>query len=541
MKSKKHLGLVSAVMGVCLAVTSFTAVTAFADDTQTTDTNVYTVKTENYDRVYFANPIDYFTATDSEGKEIDFDASKITGIKVFQNGNEVDAENYVYDTSAKTIYFKSTGDFTLKVSFAGQTDKEVPVKVLGDGEATLSYKKGIDVAGFEEAIQKQIDALDKDTTEYAIPTSFKEGEDPVPVFWDFIESNVYSKEHLVAKVYSATGSGSFSAVSSSWDDDLAKIKLNSSATYFFYVEVQDPDGNTIAKESEYIQKIDGWYDGKETEDESDDELIIPIFRFDYVKDSSLNLEISGGGSKGVKGIVGQQYTSIKVTTNATQNDVVLWYRANESAEWAKAVAGTDAKFGKLTTSSTSFTPLKKGQFKITVSAKGGEDGFEAKSVESEIVTVSKVLKQQKLVNDKFVKFLKNNLLSVIFLGIALLCLVGIIVLAFYKPSDDETPKAKKGSVEDKKEVTDADETSDVEDAEEDTETEETEEVTEEAIETETTEETDEATETAEEVPAPAEEVAPVEETPVVETAPVEETPAPADGNPTSTDEEPKND
>ncbi len=528
MKSKKHLGLVSAVMGVCLAVTSFTAVTAFADDTQTTDTNVYTVKTDNFDRVYFANPIDYFTATDSEGKEIDFDASKITGIKVFQNGSEVDAENYVYDTSAKTIYFKSTGDFTLKVSFAGQEDKEVSVKVLGDGESTLSYKTGIDVASFETKIQEEVDALDKDDTDYAIPTSF----------WDFIESNVYSKEHLVAKVYSATGSGSFSAVSSSWDDDLAKIKLNSSATYFFYVEVQDPDGNTIAKESEYIQKIDGWYDGKETDDETDDELIIPIFRFDFVKDSSLNLEISGGGSKGVKGIVGQQYTSIKITSNATQNDVVLWYRANESAEWAKAVAGTDAKFGKLTTSSTSFTPLKKGQFKITVNAKGGEDGFEAKSVESEIVTVSKVLKQQKLVNDKFVKFLKNNLLSVIFLGIALLCLVGIIVLAFYKPSDDETPKAKKGSVEDKKEVTDADETSDVEDAEEETETEETAETetveeTEEATETETAEETEEATETAEEV-------APVEETPVVENAPVEETPAPAEENPTSTDEEPKN-
>ena len=89
-------------------------------------------------------------------------------------------------------------------------------------------------------------------------------------------------------------------------------------------------------------------------------------------------------------------------------------------------------------------------------------------------TNGREIQAQKLVNLKFRNFIKNNWLSLVFLGIALLCIVGIIILAFYNPSDDE-PKKKESVEDDEVTVDTADEVEDaVEETADDVEVEETE-------------------------------------------------------------------
>ena len=377
MKSKKHLGLVSAMLGVCFTVSSFSAFTALADD-PATDNKTYTVNANNVDRAnHFANKIDYFTVTNGTN-EVDFDAKDIKSVAVYAaSDTSVELESgtaYVYDSKEGTIKYAEAGEYVLGITI-GETVYNVPVTVVGEDGVTLSYNTvtAEDRTAFQTEIKNAISALDEDSTSVDLPETI----------WDFINSNVYESENLMVKLYVASAGGSFSAVKSSFDDEMPEINLSASGTYEFYVEVQDPDGNTIVKESEYVQKTDGWYevttnDNGTPDDETDDteveELKIPIFKFDYTKVTKLEVTTKGGGESGVHGIVGQEYTSIKFTSNGTQNKLTLLYSKTIDGTYEEATE-KEATYGTLSVSSTSFTPLKKGYFKIVLNAKGGEDGF----------------------------------------------------------------------------------------------------------------------------------------------------------------------
>jgi len=551
MKSKKHLGLVSAVLGTCLAVTSFTAVSAFADDTnETTTTIVYTGNTKenrNTDRVFYQNPIsEHFTVT-KNGTASTLDTSKIDATKVKlldADGNDIpDTAGVQFKYEKGTIMVNKAGTYVLSVDFTDDLASVGEVKSYIEvvDKATLSVSTDATKLGeFMTELNKEVERLNNPTGESADTTKEKELEIPDEI-WNLINSNVYSAKdngQILVKVYVASAGGSFSAVNSSFKAEMPDVKLSASGTYEFYFEVKDPDGNEIVKKSDYVQKTDGWYsvttDDKGTADENDDEevetLVLPIFKFNYAKEEKLEVSVKGGGENGVKGIVGQEYTSIEITSNGTDNEVYLYYSADNKS-WAKATE-EDATYGTLTTSSTSFTPLKKGYYKITVQAKGGADGFATDSDESDVIYVNREIQPHKLVNVKFRNFIKNNWLSVVFLGIAFLCVVGIIVLAFYKPKDaNEVNKSKKADkVEDDVEVETADQTEEVEvaDNEEVEETEEVETLEEAAEETaEEVEETEAVEETVEATPVETVEEVKVEETPAetVEEAKVEETPA----------------
>ena len=534
MKSKKHLGFVSAVLGTCLAVTSFTAVVALADDAENSTTTITYVGNDdtnkNTDKVFYQNPISEHFTVKKNDTESSFDYNKIKDDQVTLTNADGSAlaEGVEYKYEKGTLMVNTAGTYMISAEF---TDASVQAPVTSIIEvvdsATLTVDtQGEDFDAFVTALASETQTIASDVEEIKIPSSV----------WGLVNSNVYSAKdngQILVKVYLASSGGSFSAVNSSFKAEMPKLTLSESGTYEFYFEVQDPDGNKIVKESDYVQKTDGWYkvetDDKGTpDDDTDDEeietLVLPIFKFNYTKVEKLDVTVTGGGDKGVKGIVGQEYTSIKISSNGTYNDVKLLYSKTKDGTYDEATED-EATYGTLSTSSTRFTPLVKGYFKVVVQAKGGEGGFATESVTSEIISVQREIQKQKLVNVKFRNFLKNNWLSVVFLGIAFLCIVGIIVLAFYKPKDaNEVKKAKKvDNVEDEEVVEDATEENVEENIEDASEEETVEEVVEENAEV-----VEEATEevvneepvveaTEETVEAPVEEVvAPVETAEAVE-------------------------
>ena len=171
-----------------------------------------------------------------------------------------------------------------------------------------------------------------------------------------------------------------------------------------------------------------------------------------------------------------------------------------------ATAGKEARFSKdgFKSGTYYFTPLKKGYFRLSVTAKGGEDGVTVKEVKTDAVSVQDQVEELKLEDERVKNFFKNNWLSLIFLGIAVLCLVGIVVVALWKPADKN---GKKSNAKVKKVVAEA-EVKDVSDeiveaGEADEPVEEAKEEPTEAVQeaTEETVEPTEATETAEETPS----------------------------------------
>ena len=518
MKSKKRLGFLSALLGVCMAVTSFTAVTAFADG-ETPAAPEYVAKATNEDLIHFENPIDYFTV---DGKEIDVKNIKTVSVK--QGGVDlVDGTDYIYDTADDTIIYKKLGDHEVKVTFktdANDVEATATVTVV-DTVTPVTYDvDSAKVTAFNAELQTLVSGLNDDATTVDIPASF----------WDMVVSNVYTSKHINTKVYVAKPGADFSVVKSSWSSTMSKITLSSSGNYDFYVELVDPKENTVVVDKDvHERRVDGWYDLKGNEDPSDDVMVLPIFTFNYTKVIKFEPKIE---VKVNKGIVGQEYSQAKITSNGEKNNITLLYNSSVSAtaptetsegSWVVATA-EHADFGTLSISSTKFTPLVKGSFVLKLVATGGTTGLEVKTVYSNVIVVNKEIQQQKLVNVKFRNFLKNNWLSLVFLGIAFLCIVGIVVLAFYKPKDETAKPAKKAKVEDEVEVVPE---TDVEEVEEVEEVVETEEVTEEV---------------AEEVPAEevTEEVAPVEETSaeVAPETPVAEEVAPETPVETPTEDKP---
>lgn len=520
MKSKKLLGFISAIMGVCLSVTSFVGITAFAEET----TNTYKAKDGAIKSCAFVpySLTAYFEKEVSDEKDSKkIDVKQIDKVEVWLGGAKL-TDGYDYDSGKGTVEFGATGNYTVKVDFKDddKTWIEKSVEVVAKSDATpVAYAiDSAKIRDFNEKIQEKVPTAEKpDVTSVTIPDSF----------WNYVSSNVFVKDQFRTKVYVQAPAGNFSVVSSTWSSTLSNINLSSTGTYYFYVEIKDPCYNEVVKSSDYKLKADGWYKETTPDDPSTpdvdereyNELVIPVFSFNYVKPITHKVEIT---TKVTEGIVGQEFTYFKPNvTSSNKTDIELWYNPNATDKkpeqegasgWVKAVNGEHAEFDSFSETSIKFTPLAIGSYCVMIQSRGGASGFETKTEYSDIISVNRDIEQLKHENDAFAKFLKNNWLSVVFLGIALLCIVGIIILAFYKPNDETPAPKKKEKVEDEEVEETAEDVEDV--SEEDVEdvSEETEEVEGVSAEVE---------ETAEEVDAPVEETA--EET-VEETAdaPVEE-------------------
>ena len=531
MKNRKSLTFLSVIMGLCIAVTSLFGTVALADGE---------VATPNYearevvDIAFFSNTVDYFT---KDGAVSDLTATdyKSATLTVVKDGQElVEGEHYFYSKGA--IIYGATGDYEVTLTIGNGTEDvaddvvlTAKVEVIANNKITAdsTYVARYDVTKVsdelsdpenpESAKLTYLEVFNKDLAAN-LKKVLSDSENTATLelpnsFWNIVDLGIFESSQLVTKVYLAKPKTDFSVVNSSWKSELSKLSLSSSGTYAFYVEIKDCFGNEIVVDKETMElKENGWY--------LEDELVIPVITFNYDKKVLPTIEIS---AKQKTGIIGVEYNAGRITVeNVANTNITLYYNANpdakitgETAEerlaqlteangW-KVATSEQATLAsdKLSTSSLKFTPLVRGAFAYHVAAIGSDVNNVSLADVSTAISVTQSVQAQKLVNVKFRNFVKTNWLSLVFLGIAFLCIVGIIVLAFYKPKDAAEVAAKKAS---KAKVEDAVETP-VEEATE-------------------VEEVEEAEEVVEELPAeetPAEE-APVEEASVEET-PAEEAPA----------------
>ena len=543
MKNKKFSGIFALLLSVCLALTTFSFIGAKADET-TPDAERTVIAALKYDLTELY-----------EGASAVVSVAKKDGT-VAVNGvdPERDTEkvvDYWYGTTAKeddkdvlkdgsTIVFNYVGEnpeYTVKLKVTNKSgeDEEKTVKVSVDSKADGTPAYNLDnnvLTAVSEAIAS---AEVNDDKKLVLPVEI----------WDLLDGvKNYPLSQVTAKIYvknPVSGWSSSYSTSGKKTSSSLKVTLSERGTYAFYiffsVKSYDPLDNKAYKEVN-MEKKSEWKEfspsGKQAgfysvEDDADGnevlkDLQIPVFTFNYNPDQDVTIteKISVRTGK-----VGMAYSSLSFTIeNANKAECVLMYAPLGSENWvvasnSKAEGATAADIKKAVAeydesslkkyssgSSISFTPLAKGQFKVVCKAMGA-NSTELKEFESTVINVRSEMVVRPTENTAVRDFFKNNTLSVVFLGIALLCLIAIIIIAFWKPKEGTAAKvedkpAKKAEKIEEKAVIEADdeevapETS-VKEAEETPaeETTETTEPVEEATEEVKEEATEAATETVE--------------------------------------------
>ena len=462
MKSKKSLLIISVIVALATVLAAFSGISAFAAPTE------YEAKSGDiYERAAVEVPVDYVVDKNT-GEAVG--SSDITEVKVTSEDESVTYESGVKDASGKGYIYSSgkikyyysenldngTGEDKYKVAVTVK-DVEDPftviVTVVGKDrvaeDGTLKYN---DKATIDSAVSDK-NADDTDKEDKFFTTSGSGSSVKLSITFDrFLKTftSKYVDETLLKYTvyYLSPRSTDFSSTSVK-TGALADVTLSDEGVYRFYVLISDGEENEISVE-DLDQRTDGFY-ASEAEDA---ELVVPIFEYDYVKateDKAVSVTAKAISAKNAIGRINQRYQSVSFeVTNAAYEKYTLKYRANADSEWIDAENGVHANFteSSFTSSQVYFTPLVKGQFKVEAKVKGNAEDLETKTAESTEITVSEKVEELKLVDEKVKNFFKNNWLSVLFLGIAFLCLVGIVVIALWKPSDGK--KTKKAAKEEEK-------------------------------------------------------------------------------------------
>ena len=542
MKSKKSLLIISVIVALATVLAAFSGITAFAAPTE------YEAKTGDiYERAAVEVPVDYVVDKNT-GKAVA--SSDITEVKVtswdesvtYESGVKKDGKGYIYSSGKiKYFYSENLDNGTTEDEKVNKFKVTVTVK---NGEETPSYTVTVIVVGKDKVAEDgALKYNDKATIDDAVKDDENATEEEkflttsgsgtsvklainFDKFLKTFTSKYVDKTLLKYTVYYQSPRSTDFSSTSVKTGALADISLSDEGTYRFYVLISDGENNEITVK-DLDERADGFYASKD----ASAELVVPIFEYDFVKaaeDKAVSVVANTISAKNAKGRVNQRYQAVSFeVTNAAYEKYTLKYRANADSDWKDAKNGKEANFteSSFTASQIYFTPLKKGQFKVEARVKGNAEDLETKTAESAVITVSEKVEELKLVDEKVKNFFKNNWLSVLFLGIALLCLVGIVVIALWKPSDGKkTGKTAKEEEKAEETTVAADEPAEIASGEKNAD-EENAESAEET--TETAEETTESTENAESAENAGENAQTTEER--VESAEVTQTPAETTG------------
>ena len=234
-----------------------------------------------------------------------------------------------------------------------------------------------------------------------------------------------------------------------------KIPVNSAGVYQFYVLFEDENGNAmdrdnvVDEDNNFLSDI-VIYDAKENAEAADVTVSGSnfAFRFEVYDDAPITVtEAKGGQEKAYKGIT---YTAadFEVKAKSPIKEYQLFYSATENGEYEEILPASELdeeadketydKYQKYAYDGTlTFTPAEIGYYKIvlTVYGEGSIKSASAETVISALSTPTRVVPNE---NNWFL----NNVWSLVFLGIGLLALIGIIVILCIKPKDEEPAAAK---------------------------------------------------------------------------------------------------
>ncbi len=463
MKNKKFSGIFAFLLCVCLALATLPLGFANAAEGSGTSPVVSVRAAVDYKVKELGFESDELKNEDLSVKKNGTDVTKLVGDAV---DAEAAAKCWVTVTKKDNVEYvtKITFDYT-KELFEGD-DSYFDEYLLTYGGVEITVKVFAKETDVDRLILKTdasvLDAVKSGIEKDADGNVKLNSDDKVVLpseIWNLLDtdSTIYSVDKLTAKVFVKTPGSSWTSSSSASGKNSADLKLTPSngGTYYFYVLFSDPDGNTTEKDSDLVEKFDGFHDP------DTDALVIPVFSFVYRKDGAPTVTLSSS-NKTQKGIIGQSNSAVSYTVSgaaANGKEFVLKFRANGSNDWVVAEAGKHADFDadSFTASSLKFTPLQMGSFSFEVKARTA-DGTEetilnAGDSANAVIVVKDKVEAVKLVNTKFTDFLKNNWKSLIFLGIAVLCLIAIVVILLWKPKDKTA--AEVASVEDDVKTEDA--------------------------------------------------------------------------------------
>ncbi len=429
MKMKKITAFIVAILSV-LTVATFAPIANVGAAGTPTVTSVKFV--HGYDSYKFSYIVDQFDITLADGEavksyKVNDEETANTGAYVFKTL----ANDQVIEFFKNAEGTESLGSFTFNV--------------VAKDEAKGSIKYSVDTdsyAAYMEKVAKEVEAKKlNDNFTY-------------PAITDLLTSELYPVDALKLTLYTCAPNSQTFASSTG-----KTIKLNELGKYSFYVLAQDPSKNSIEIDSEKHERktlngIEGWYEGND--------LVAPIFTFECSKVDAP--KVSGGSSKVLPGYVGLTYKNIKdyitIDANGEKVEYKLYYSTlennlyseykqslaadatdewaskgiaiiNEALEGGKVIDVTDRKEYSaigFSTSSLSFTPDQKGCYYLVVVVK---DAYGSADMALNPIMVEAEVSEVKLEK----QFLKYNWVSLMFLGIAVLCLIGIILLIFVKPKE----------------------------------------------------------------------------------------------------------
>ncbi|MBO4262498.1 MAG: hypothetical protein J5903_01790 [Clostridia bacterium] len=441
MKSKKLIAFASAVTMVALAISSY-SVTAYAEPGENDEIVYSLVSGEVTERTAYENPFDYLKATKGEGEnavDVDVDTKDLKIELSYKDDNDEwkvdeDGEYYNWKSSASTIEYLADGEYLLKFYYE-DNDDETHKYIVDDALKVNSVKNTgapfglhyIDLST-EEGEEKLAAARS------AAADAVSDGQEtytiPVDEMWALMYSEVYARKDLKISVYAITPGSSVptSPTGTNSSGSYPTISVGKTGTYKYWVLYEDAQREPYQAKmttEDLTLKADGWYD-------ADDKLIVPVFAFNGKINESVKIVASGANEKGS---VGQVYNNVSFTiTNGTLDSITLLYAADENSEFAAATE-EDAEFdaSAFTATSISFKPLKKGVYRVKCVAVGTKTD-ETKEQYAD-VKVTKTFQEAQLVDMRLQEFFANNWESLIFLGIAALCLIGIVIVALYKPKE----------------------------------------------------------------------------------------------------------
>mgnify|MGYP004661859219 CR=1 FL=1 len=451
MKNRKFLGVFSFLLSVCLLFATLPFVSANADGEGTSEqakVKVYEAESCKIERLDLGDVKVEVGDNSLISKGLTVKKGE-TEVKVYVDGtintetdkcwvavsgSDSDTERKV--TSIKFDTLKDSEDKAVYTVSANDKTAEVTVYDKEQETADKILVEKTDVA--LDASKIKIDAEKKRVT-------LEKAE-----IWKILDetSVIRDADDLSARIYLRTPGGTWPSSATktlSGSSSDVELTVSSRGDYHFYVLFTDNKGNTTEKDSELVEKVDGFYKVEGEGEAKTETKVIPIFSFTYTPDETVKVKCSNT-DKVKKGYEGQIQKSITYTLeNATDKDVefVLMFKAEGAAKYDVAKNGVDADFdaSKFTKSSLEFTPLKKGEYSFRVNAEGMTDAALKEGADDNVVIrVTDSVTIVKRENTAFTDFVKNNWKSLIFLGIAVLCLIAIIVIACWKPKDKTAVK-----------------------------------------------------------------------------------------------------
>lgn len=460
MKNRKFLGVFSFLLSVCLLFATLPFVSANADGEGTSEQSkvkVYEAESCKIERLDLGDVkvkvgenslISEGLTVKKGGTEVKVYVDGTINTEtdkcwVAVSGSDSDTERKVTsikfdtlkDSEDKAVYTVSANDKTAEVTVYDK-EQETADKILVEKTDVELDKEKIKI----DTEKKRV-TLEKDE------------------IWKILDetSVIRDTDDLSARIYLRTPGGTWPSSATktlSGSSSDVELTVSSRGDYHFYVLFTDNKGNTTEKDSELVEKVDGFYKVEGEGEAKTETKVIPIFSFTYTPDETVKVKCSNT-DKVKKGYEGQIQKSITYTLeNATDKDVefVLMFKAEGAAKYDVAKNGVDADFdaSKFTKSSLEFTPLKKGEYSFRVNAEGMTDAALKEGADDNVVIrVTDSVTIVKRENTAFTDFVKNNWKSLIFLGIAVLCLIAIIVIACWKPKDKTAVKRQVEDLADK--------------------------------------------------------------------------------------------